>query len=327
MSDRLLGSTGLRIGPVAFGAGPISQLLVGGQSDVQLETVRCAVERGVDWFDTAATYGGGESEINLGRALEELGLQSQVRVATKVRIMPEELGDIAGAARRSIEGSLRRLCLPRVTLLQVHNSITHRAGAEPTSITPAHVLGPGGLLEQMDAMRRQGLIEHLGLTGLGEPSALREVIASGAFATMQVPYNLLNASAGHDAPPGFAQTDYGNVIADCHARGMGVFAIRVFAGGALVGRPPSPHTFKTPFFPLDLYRQDEARAKKLAALLPPGMSRDEAAVRFVVSHPAVASAIIGFATPEEVARAVGFAYRGALDADLLTRLTEFSWRT
>lgn len=327
MLDRPLGSTGLRIGPVAFGAGPIAQLLVGGQSDVRLETIRRAVELGVDWFDTAATYGGGESEANLGRALDELGLQSRVRVATKIRILPDELGDIAGAARRSIESSLGRLRLPRVTLLQIHNSITHRAGAEPTSITPEHVLGPGGLLAQMDEMRREGLVEHLGLTGLGEPGALRQVIASGAFATLQIPYNLLNASAGHAAPPGFAQTDYGNVIADCQARAMGVFAIRVFAGGALVGRAPSPHTFKTPFFPLDLYRRDEALAEQLAALLPPGMSRDEAAVRFVASHRAIASAIIGFATPEEVARAVGFAYRGALDADLLTRLTEFSWRT
>ncbi|REK18685.1 MAG: aldo/keto reductase [Planctomycetota bacterium] len=327
VSDRTLGSTGIRLGRIAFGAGPVSQLLVGQGRDVQRETIRRAVELGVDWFDTAATYGGGDSEANLGRILDELDLQSKVRVATKVRILPDQLSDVAGAARRSIEGSLERLRVSRVSLLQIHNSITHRAGDEPTSITPTHVLGPGGLLDEMRRMQSEGLVENLGLTGLGEPSALREVIASGALASIQIPYNLLNSSAGHEVPTGWSLADYGKVIADCQAREMGVFAIRVLAGGALAGRPPSPHTFKTPFFPLELYKQDVARAEQLAKLLPPGMTREEAAVRFSLSHPAITSAIVGFATPEEVAQVVGFAYRGALDAELLERLTEFSLRS
>jgi aryl-alcohol dehydrogenase-like predicted oxidoreductase len=322
MEYRPLGSTDIAVSVVAFGAGPVSQLLVGDCVDDQRHTIRRAVELGVNWFDTAATYGDGRSEENLGRCLAELGLQAQVHVATKVRVMPDELDNIAAVARRSLLASLKRLRLPRVTLLQVHNSITACAGDEPTSITPAHVLGPGGLLEEMERLKSEGLVEHLGLTGLGQPAALVEVIESGRFATIQIPYNLLNPSAGRVMPGGFGQTNYGNLIDLCRRRGMGVFAIRVLAGGALAGRPPSPHTLKTPFFPLALYQQDVARAERLAALLPPGMSRQEAAVRFALAHPAITSAVIGLATPGEVDQIVGFASRGPLDEKLLAKLHE-----
>jgi aryl-alcohol dehydrogenase-like predicted oxidoreductase len=320
MQLRTLGSTNVAVSVVAFGAGPVSQLLTGDRHDVQRDTIVRAVELGVNWFDTAATYGAGRSEENLGRSLAELDLQSRVRVTTKIRVMPEQLGDIAATARNSTLASLQRLRLERVALVQIHNSITARAGAEPTSLTPAHVLGSGGLLEELERLRRDGLVEHLGLTGLGEPAALGEVIASGAFATIQIPYNLLNPSAGHAAPAGFSQTDYGNLIDDCRRQGMGVFAIRVLAGGALAGRPPSPHTLKTPFFPLDLYRQDCARAERLSALLPSNIGRQEAAVRFALSHPAITSAIVGFGTPDEVSQVVRFAAAGPLDDDLLQRL-------
>lgn len=305
MQYRPLGSTGINVSVIAFGAGPVSQLLVRDQAEVQRATIEAAVAAGVNWFDTAATYGEGRSEENLGRTLAELGLADRVHVATKVRIMPDRVHAIAATARDSVLASLRRLRLERVTLLQVHNSITAVAGAQPTSLTPAHVLSPGGLLDEMKKLKREGLVEHLGLTGLGEPAALGEVIDSGQFASVQIPYNLLNDSAGRDVSFDLDpdETNYGNVIGHCARRGMGVFAIRVLAGGALADRPPSPHTLKTPFFPLALYERDRRRAEDLARSLPKGMTLPEAAVRFALSHPQITSAIIGLATPGEVAAA------------------------
>ncbi|MBI3838133.1 MAG: aldo/keto reductase [Planctomycetia bacterium] len=69
---RTLGSTGLAVSAVSFGAGPVSQLLVGDRLDAQRETILRALDSGVNWFDTAATYGNGQSEANLGRVLAEL---------------------------------------------------------------------------------------------------------------------------------------------------------------------------------------------------------------------------------------------------------------
>ena len=299
MQNRTLGKTGLAISVLSFGAGPISTLMVGDEGDRQRAVVKYAFERGVNWFDTAATYGNGRSEENLGRVLEELG-NPRVHVATKVRLIGDDLADIGGAVRRSVEASLRRLRLPCLTLLQLHNSITVKRGEEPTSITVSDVLGPNGVADAFDDLRAQGLVLHIGLTGIGHPSALREAIQSGRFETMQTPYHLLNPSAGRDLPGSFAETNYGNVIADCAREKMGVLAIRVLAGGALAGNPPSPHTLTTPFFPLDLYQRDQQRAERLQHMLGPDRPLAQEAVRFAISHSQVSSALIGFGETAQI---------------------------
>jgi aryl-alcohol dehydrogenase-like predicted oxidoreductase len=299
MQYRTLGKTGLAISVLSFGAGPISTLMVGDEGDRQRAVVEHAIERGVNWFDTAATYSGGQSEINLGRVLQELG-SPRVHVATKVRLISDDLEDIGGAVRRSVAASLARLRLSSVTLLQLHNSITLRRGDEPTSITVSDVLGLGCVADAFDDLRAQGLVSHIGLTGIGHSTALREVIQSGRFETMQTPYHLLNPSAGRDVKDGFAEINYGNVIADCAQAGMGVLAIRVLAGGALAGNPPSPHTFKTPFFPLDLYQRDRQRADQLQQRLGQDRPLAREAIRFALAHPQISSAIIGFAETGQI---------------------------
>src|SRR5688572_9354197 len=107
MQRRMLGSTGISISTISFGGGPISQLLVGQDAERQRAVIQHAIDRGINWFDTAATYGGGQSEVNLGRVLNELNAAQKVHVATKVRLMPEDLGDIPGTIRRSVESSLQ----------------------------------------------------------------------------------------------------------------------------------------------------------------------------------------------------------------------------
>ena len=304
MQYRRLGKTGISISAISFGAGPISQLLVGHEVEKQRAVVAHAIERGINWFDTAATYGAGQSETNLGRVLNELNAAQRVHVATKVRLMPEDLGDIGGAIRRSLEGSLERLRLPRVTLLQIHNSVTANRGDEPTSITPGDVLGASGIADIFDQLRGEGLAQHVGLTGIGQPAALREVVASGRFETMQVPYHLLNPTAGWQFRGRGLETDYGNIIGECGRQGMGVLAIRVLAGGALVGNPPSPHTLKTPFFPLALYERDRTRADRVRRILGLHAPLAEYAVQFALAHPFVHSALIGFADMEQIDQAL-----------------------
>jgi aryl-alcohol dehydrogenase-like predicted oxidoreductase len=293
---RTLGRTGLRVSAVSFGAGPVSGVMTGTDFDAQLATVRRAIDAGINWFDTAADYGDGKSETNLGRVLAELGAADRVHVATKVRIPPEAFGDIRGYVRRSVVASLLRLRLPRVTLLQLHNGITTNRGDEPASLSASDILG-NVLLALWDVL-------DAGLTGTGHPDAIRKVIDSDELATLQVPFNVLNPSAGVPGAAG-GETDYGNVIADCKSLRMGVFAIRVFAGGALLDQPPSAHTLKTPFFPLSLYERDLDRARRLRERVAGRVPVAELAVRFALSHPAVSSAIIGFGSPahvDEVAR-------------------------
>ncbi len=300
MSYRALGRTGLKVSAVAFGAGPVSGLMTEADFGAQTATVQRALERGINWFDTAPGYGSGASEASLGRVLAGLGASEKVHIATKVRVHPGALDDPDAFVRQSVEESLTRLRVPRVTLLQLHNGITRGRDDEPTAITSCDALR---IAEAMSKVRDAGLVAHLGLTGTGHPEAMREVVRSSAFDTLQVPFNVLNPSAC--GAPVEGETDYGNIIADCVAQEMGVFAIRVFAGGALLAQPPSAHTLKTPYFPLALYERDAARARALRERIAGRLTPTELAVRFVLSHAAVSSAIIGFGSPahvDEVAR-------------------------
>jgi aryl-alcohol dehydrogenase-like predicted oxidoreductase len=310
MIYRRLGETEISISALAFGAGPVPALMTGDAHGAQRAVLRGAIEAGINWFDTAATYGDGASERMLGAALWDLDVMERVaagelHIATKVRLTEADLTDIPAAVRRSLEGSFDRLGFarwgrPRVTLLQLHNSVTPKRNDEPTSITPADVLGPRGVLEAFRRLRDEGLALHLGLTGIGHPDSLRKVIASGEFTAIQTPYHILNPTAGQPPPPGFDETDYGQIIADCQRHGVGVLAIRVYAGGALAEQPPSAHTYKTNFFPLALYERDCARAAKLRETLPEGVSPTSASLRFVLGDHRVASAIIGFGSAEQI---------------------------
>ncbi|MFP6767640.1 MAG: aldo/keto reductase [Planctomycetaceae bacterium] len=303
---RPLGRTGLDVSVLSLGAGPIPALMTGDTSDVQRAVLQRALQHGINWIDTAASYGDGRSEQNLGDSLRDLGALDGFHLATKVRLMPDQLAQrsIRDIVRDSVTGSLKRLGVERLTLLQLHNSVTGDRGDLPTSLTAEDVLGPQGVCQAMQELQDEGIVDHLGLTGLGPVSALRELIASDRFATLQVPYHLLNPTAGQPAVAGWTETDHGQIIDDCANAGMGVFAIRVYAGGAILGRPPAVHTYTTRFFPLDLYQRDARRAADLAATLPASDTPQRAAVRFVVGNRAVTSAIIGFSETAHVDAAV-----------------------
>jgi L-galactose dehydrogenase/L-glyceraldehyde 3-phosphate reductase len=70
-----------------FGCGNVGGLLIRSDADTMRRAVRRALDLGINWFDTAALYGDGQSEENLGRLLNELN--DTPYVSTKVRLVPE----------------------------------------------------------------------------------------------------------------------------------------------------------------------------------------------------------------------------------------------
>src|SRR5262245_27776996 len=107
MEYRVLGRTNLRVSALGFGCGNVGGLMIRGTPAQRERAVARALELGVNFFDTAPSYGDGVSEEHLGQVLQ--ALKPQCFVATKVRLGPEGLGDPATAVARSLETSLRRL--------------------------------------------------------------------------------------------------------------------------------------------------------------------------------------------------------------------------
>ena len=85
MEQRSLGSTGLQVSALGFGCGAVGGLMVLGAPDDQRRAVSRALDAGITYFDTAAQYGNGASEENLGRVMRELGTWDRVVVGTKAR--------------------------------------------------------------------------------------------------------------------------------------------------------------------------------------------------------------------------------------------------
>src|ERR1700760_1395191 len=123
MQQRPLGSTGLTVSALGFGCGAVGGLMVRGDADAQKQAVTRALDAGITYFDTAAQYGDGASEENLGRVMRELGAWSRVVVGTKVRLPAFQPGEAAMAVRRSIEASLGRLGRADVDVFHLHNQV------------------------------------------------------------------------------------------------------------------------------------------------------------------------------------------------------------
>lgn len=325
MNYRVLGRTGLRVSEIGFGCGNVGGMFIRGSHQEQLEAVTRALELGVNYFDTAPLYGDGRSETNLGQVLAEL--RPQVTVATKVRLLGDDLKDIRGVVQRSLEASLNRLRRNSVDVLQLHTQVSmERGGAGwQQAVGLKDVLGKDGVADAFDAAYSQGLVQSLGFTGLGETSALQQVIDSGRFDLVQIYYSLLNPSAGLAVPPGFKGHDFRQLIDLAVDRDMGVLAIRVLAAGALGGAAArtglAAPTVRGPMVPGAEYEADEARAKTLGFLVVGDVtSLPQAAVRFALMHHGVSTVLVGFSNLGQIEEAAACSGKAPLPRLAIERL-------
>ena len=230
MEMRDFGRSGVKVSILGFGCGAVGGLMVRGKPADQERTIAKALDAGVNYFDTAAQYGDGEFESNLGRALKALKATNAV-IGTKVGLRPDEMSRIGEAVGQALEGSLRRLGMERVDIFHLHNPITAAGGGE--AISSKQVLDE--VAPAFDRLRRQGKLRHLGFTAIGETSALEEVVGSRLFDAAQIVYNMLNPSAARALPVNYPAQDYRQLFDRTQAYGVGVVGIRVLAGGALSG--------------------------------------------------------------------------------------------
>jgi aryl-alcohol dehydrogenase-like predicted oxidoreductase len=319
---RALGNTGFRVSEIVFGAGAVGGVVFKAERDVRLEAVRRAIAGGVNWIDTAPSYGDGQSEENLGWILKEV--RPAPHLSTKVRIDMTHAGNVEREVRRSMELSLRRLGRSSVDLVQLHTRIVDGprladGTAARTGIDVDLVLGKGGVADSLDMLRAEGVTRLTGITGLGDTTALHRVVSSGRFNTVQVYHNVLNPSAGRKMAPGFRSQDYADLIGAANRAGMGVFNIRVLAAGIVAGRQPPPAG--GPISPGSDHDSDRRRAAAVDRALSsePGTPAQRA-IRFALADPRISGVLVGFSTLEQVDEALAASGMGPLPARAIARL-------
>lgn len=327
MNYRILGQTGLKVSELGFGCGSVGGLIVRGEHRTAVQAVARAIELGINYFDTAAAYGHGQSETNLGTVLAELG--ANVLVGTKVMLSHADLDNVQNAIVTSVEVSLKRLRRDYADIVYLHNPIEMRRQVTRTVVTIPDVQAA---IDAFHLLRERGLIHFWGINGLGETEALHEAVRSVKAHAIQVCYNLLNPTAGMAARPEFPFQDFRQLMDRAAQKGMGIVAIRVLAGGALSGtaeRHPLAEQALAPIASGQDYPDDVRRAALFKFLAEDGYAGSlvEAALRFAVSHAQISTTLVGLSSLEQLEQAAQAVARGPLPQDALDRIAQAMTRT
>lgn len=309
MQTRRLGHSSVQVSRIGFGCGPTARLMVEGDDARQLAAVRRALELGIDYFDTAPVYGAGESERALGVALARLGARPVV--ATKVALEWDDLADIPGAVRRSVDGSLSRLGLDRVDVIHIHNRVGESRAPQAEYGSGAllaldDMLGENGVIETLQTYQKVGQLTAIGGCAYGgDPSCVRRMIDDGRLQSLLVSYSLLNPSAWTGGDP---ERDFGHVGAYAASRGLGVIALRALEAGRLTRIPAQPD----PADPLDGLR-----------FLGQGAEAIGGAIRYALANEEATSLLVGFSDVSQIEHAAACEAQGGLDDMTMVRIARW----
>jgi aryl-alcohol dehydrogenase-like predicted oxidoreductase len=228
MEYRQLGGTGRSVSRIGFGgatAGISNYVHDFDPRDAKdrqgvIDGIREALALGINYFDTAESYGAGASEEIFGEGLE--GVPSgDIFIASKVTPTRSQGGVVTARggddARRSLEASLKRLRRDYIDLIQIHGSYY----AEETAIA---LMEKGGLADALQKAREEGLVRHIGFSIECQNAALDRFVESGRFDTMQVQYNLIFQ---HPYDPSFTSGS----LYKAKEHGLGVIIMRTVTSG------------------------------------------------------------------------------------------------
>ena len=310
MDMRVLGSTGVQVSPFCLGA-----MMFGAwgnpDHDESVAIIHRALDSGINFIDTADVYSAGESEQIVGKALAG-GRRDSVVLATKAHgPMGRDVNERGNSRRwliRECENSLRRLGTDYIDLYQIHRpepstDIDETLGALSDLISAGKICYAGHSTFPADA-----IVE-------AQWTALRR--GRERFVCEQPPYSILVRGVEADVLPA------------CQRYQMGVICWGPLASGWLSGRyrldadmPVSRRSQRLPqrfdmSLPGNQLKLDAAdRLARLAA--EAGMSLIHLALGFVLSHPAITSAILGPRTMEHLDSQLGAP--AVLPADLMDRI-------
>jgi aryl-alcohol dehydrogenase-like predicted oxidoreductase len=313
LPTRSLGSSGLDITTAGFGAWAIG----GGDwfsgwgpqdDDQSIAAMRHAVERGINWIDTAAVYGLGHSEELVGRLLRELPRGERPFVFTKCGLVWDENDRMAESKRilrpesirRECEASLRRLGVERIDLYQFHRPDDTGTPVEDSWATMVRLIEEGKV--------RAAGVSNFEIALLERCEAIRHVDS------LQPPFSVIRRAAAADVIPWCAEHDTGVVVYS--PMQSGILTDR-FDTARMASLAPNDwrHTakyFQEPNLSRGLALRDELRA--IARRY--GVTVSAVAIAWTLTWPGVTGAIVGARSPDQVDGWIGGATLELARADL-----------
>jgi aryl-alcohol dehydrogenase-like predicted oxidoreductase len=291
MKYRSLGDTGMSVSEIGFGGWAIGADWGRVTETDSMAALKTAVELGVTFFDTADAYGGGRSEKLLARLKKETG--APIVIATKAgrRLQPHTAaGYTAENIRGFVEDSLRNLETEALDLLQLH-------------CPPTEVYYRPELFAALDRMVEDGKLRNYGVSVEKVEEAIKAIEYPGVK-TVQIIFNI------------FRQRPAEMFFKLARERKVGIIVRVPLASGLLTGKLDSKSAFAADdhrsynrqgeafdrgetFAGVD-YESGLEAVEALKALLPPGLTLAQLALRWILDFPAVACTIPGAKRPAQV---------------------------
>lgn len=198
MNRMMLGKTGIEAVRLGFGGIPIQRV----SETEAIETVRYAVEKGMDFIDTSRMYT--TSETRIGKALKVT--DKKVAIATK------SFSRSADGILKDVEISLKELQRNYIDLYQCHGISNQEEYRRITA--------PDGALAGLQKAKEQGLIGHIGITG-HSLDVLETILDDGLFETIMVCFSFLEPAAKE------------KILPKAHEKQIGIIAMKPFSGGVI----------------------------------------------------------------------------------------------
>ncbi|MEX0770630.1 MAG: aldo/keto reductase [Balneolaceae bacterium] len=277
-----LGNSDLQISEISFGCSSLEQ-----NHPANSDLIRRAFDQGINFFDTADLYDKGWNEESVGKAVKDL--PEDVLVSTKVgnQWRPDGSGWEWNPSKEhmltAVDQSLKRLQIDTIDLYQLHGGTLEDPIDE--------------IIETFERLQDTGKIRYYGISSI-RPNVIREYVKRSNISSVMMQYSLL------DRRPEETCLDL------LHDAGISVLCRGTLAKGLLIDKPSKAT--------LGYSEEDVSRMQQAVNTSGNPIA---ASLGFVLTHPAVASAVVGTRTPEQLEEVVeGYRKREAISEKNLEEL-------
>jgi aryl-alcohol dehydrogenase-like predicted oxidoreductase len=318
MIYRKFGRTGLEVSDIAHGLWGMGGWS-GSDDRESTAALQLAVDLGCNFFDCAWAYGEGKSDGLLGKILTQNNAAPTGKpLYAASKVPPKNLKWPASAKSKYSD------VFPPEHVFKYADMIRQQLGVDTIDLLQFHVWSDTWADEPdfantVDKLKQDCVIDNFGLSlNRWEPENGIKAMQTGLVDAVQVIYSIFDQSPEDELFPA------------CQQLNVGVIVRVALDEGSLGGKMTKDTTFpkndwRSRYFNPENLANTLERVDKLKQILPPGMSLPEMALRFVLSHPAVSTTIIGMRKLEHVRENIARSDKGPLNAELLQELKKHRW--
>jgi len=314
MKYRKFGRSGIEVSDIAHGLCGMGGW--SGSNDTEsMAALQLAVDLGCNFFDSAWAYGDGKSDSLLGQIIAK---NSSKRLYSASKIPPKNLRWPASPKYKYHD------VFPPDQVFKYADLIRKKIGTDSIDLLQFHVWDDTWTDEPdfrstVEKLRRDGTIRFFGLSlNRWEPENGIKAVRTGLVDAVQVIYSIFDQSPEDELLPLCQELDIGVIVRVALDEGS--------LGGKMTRDTKfSASDWRSGYFNPQNLANTLDRVGRLKAILPAGMSLPEMALRFVISHPAVSTTIIGMRKLDHVRENIAFSDKGPLDPQLLEELKKHRW--